>query len=250
MKNVMIHIGNFFFRYRNHAFPFVVLTLFVLALPPHEFFHSSIAEHVKDAIALLIALAGLGVRALVIGYAYIKRGGLKKKVYAENLVTEGMFSLCRNPLYLGNMLIYSGVFLMHGSPLVIVAGFSFYLFVYQCIILAEEEYLRNKFGAAYDAYCADTPRWGVAVSRFSEATQGMQFNIRRVIIKDYSTIANTMVTLALTEMYEYLAMHDFPAHLGYLCFLVAMIVLSSGGALWVRALKKSNRLTDVTPSEA
>ena len=69
-------------------------------------------------MAVLIAMSGLAVRGVVIGLAYIKRGGLNKKVYAANLVTEGMFSVCRNPLYVGNMLIYTGEFLMFGNPLV------------------------------------------------------------------------------------------------------------------------------------
>ncbi|MBN8532322.1 MAG: DUF1295 domain-containing protein [Alphaproteobacteria bacterium] len=250
MQSIMVRIGNFFFRYRNHAFPLVVLALFVLAVPPHEIFHSETLEYAKDFLALLLAFSGLALRALVIGYAYIKRGGLKKKVYAENLVTEGIFRLSRNPLYLGNMLIYSGVFLMHGNPMVMLAGFTFYLFVYQCIILAEEEYLRGKFGDAYDAYCADTPRWWPNPSRFREATEGMRFNLKRVIVKDYSTIANTFVTLTLTEMYEYLALRDISAHFGYLCFLGGMIALSAIMALTVQALKKSNRLSDVTPKEA
>ena len=58
---------------------------------PSEIGGSVTAERVKDVVALLILLAGLALRATVIGYAYIQRGGLKKRVYASDLVTEGMF---------------------------------------------------------------------------------------------------------------------------------------------------------------
>ena len=105
MKNLMLSIGNFFFKYRNQAFPLIIVTLFVAAPPAATVLGSATLEQWKDAAALLIVFAGLILRATVIGYAYIKRGGLNKRVYAKDLVTEGMFGVCRNPLYVGNMLI-------------------------------------------------------------------------------------------------------------------------------------------------
>jgi protein-S-isoprenylcysteine O-methyltransferase Ste14 len=234
MKPLMIHIGNFFFTWRNKTFPLIILALFVLAVPPTELFGSESMELVKDAFALMVTLSGLAVRACVIGYAYIKRGGLNKKVYAENLVTEGMFSLCRNPLYLGNVLIYAGVFLMHGNGLVMLLGMGSYLFIYQCIIYAEEAYLANKFGDAYAAYCRDVPRWIPRLSQFSAATEGMAFNIKRVIVKDYTTMAVAFITLALTEGYEYLAGYGIETHQTYLAFLLSVIVLSG---LWIASIQ-------------
>jgi protein-S-isoprenylcysteine O-methyltransferase Ste14 len=244
MKRFMVRIGNFFFRWRDKVFPLIVLTLFVLAVPPNTIFQSEKLEEWKDYIAIFIAFCGLAFRALVIGYAYIKRGGVNKKVYAENLVTEGMFGVCRNPLYVGNMLIYVGVFLMHGNPMVMVLGITLYAFIYQCIIYAEEAYLLNKFGEGYLAYCADVPRWIPKFSRLREAIRNMKFNARRVLIKDYSTAANTIVTLTLVEMYEYLALPHPLSHIGYLYFLIGVIVLSVASALTIRVLKKRKLLVD------
>jgi protein-S-isoprenylcysteine O-methyltransferase Ste14 len=223
MKTTMIAIGDFFFRYRNQAFPLIVLALFVLAAPPSEIFQSEALEHVKDMLALAITLSGLALRATVIGYAYIKRGGLNKKVYAKNLVTEGMFGVCRNPLYVGNMLIYAGIFVMHGHPLVLVLGIALYAFMYQCIVLAEERFLEGKFGEGYAAYCADVPRWIPRFSRFADATDGMEFNFKRVLAKDYSTIAAALITLALVEAYESLALPSPLQEIDYITLLVAII---------------------------
>lgn len=239
MSALMIRIGDFFFRTRNHAFPLIMLGLYLLAVPPAEVFESVWLEHAKDILALLIALSGLAVRASVIGYAYIKRGGLNKKVYAEDLVTAGMFSLCRNPLYVGNMLIYCGVFLMHGNPEVMLLGIGFYAFIYQCIVLAEERYLANKFGGAYKAYCADVPRWLPKLSRYRAATEGMRFNARKVVMKDYTTMATTVIMLALTEMYEYLELPDVSMHLPYLTLLIATVVGMAVLVAVVRTLKKT-----------
>lgn len=202
---VMVQIGNFLFRHRNWLFPVFIVAVFALARPPALIDGSPRGEHVKDAIAIGLVAIGLAVRASVIGFAYIKRGGLKKKVYAANLVTEGMFGVVRNPLYVGNLLVYAGVFVMHGDPLVMTIGIVAFLFAYQCIVRAEEAYLRDKFGPGYDDYCADVPRWFPRLSRFKAATEGMRFNMQRVILNDYTTIANAVMMLALTEIYEQLS---------------------------------------------
>lgn len=244
MKPWMIKIGNFLFRYRNRVFPFIILALFLLSAPPTQFFGSEIVEDTKDIVALAIAFAGLAVRAVTIGFAYIKRGGVDKKVYADRLVTGGMFGVCRNPLYLGNVIIYAGVFLMHGSPLVFVLGVASYLFIYSCIVSAEEVYLAGRFGEDYRAYCAEVPRWLPRLSRFRMSTAGMDFNIRRVILKDYTTIAATLIVLMLTEAYEYVWFDDPSEHRLYIAITGLIVVLASLMTVAVRIAKKRRWLTE------
>ncbi|MBB4171583.1 isoprenylcysteine carboxylmethyltransferase family protein [Rhizobium sp. BK538] len=224
MKNVMLKIGTFFFKYRNQAFPLIIVALFVASPPTVTTFGSAQLERWKDAIALVIILAGLALRATVVGYAYIRRGGLNKRVYADDLVTEGMFGVCRNPLYVGNMLVYSGLFLFHGNPVVVVVGCLLFAFIYQCIIYAEEEFLANKFGEGYGAYCRDVPRWGLKLSAFSSSTEGMAFNWKRVIAKDYSTMSSTLIAVLATEFYRVAADTITQQELSYAIVLVALFV--------------------------
>jgi protein-S-isoprenylcysteine O-methyltransferase Ste14 len=204
-KSPFVRLGDFFFKYRNVVFPLLWCALF-LAFVPAPFS----APRVVGAIAL-VAL-GLVVRGAVIGFAYIKRGGVNKEVYADTLVTEGFFTACRNPLYVGNMLIYIGVFLMHGNPAVVLLGTFVCALIYQSIIAAEEYFLRNKFGESYAHYCRDVPRWWIKLQRLPAATAAMQFNFKRVLMKDYSTIANALVTLLFLNAlrhYHYDAPQDF-----------------------------------------
>ena len=238
MKPTMIAIGNFLFRWRNRVFPLIIVALFSLAVPPQAIFESENLESTKDIVAVLIASAGLALRGLVIGFAYIKRGGLNKRVYADDLVTEGIFSLCRNPLYVGNMLIYIGVFLMHGDPVVMVLGISLFAFIYQCIIYAEEAYLQQKFGSAYEAYCRDVPRWHVKFSHYRSATEGMAFDMKKVIVKDYTTMATTVAMLTVTEAYEYLALTDWRQHTDYLSILAGIALFCLVWTGVVRYFKK------------
>ncbi|MFZ4125417.1 MAG: methyltransferase family protein [Rickettsiales bacterium] len=238
-KSTLIKIGDFFFKFRNLLFPCTLIALFVTQSPVHEYMGSRTLLYVKDIVALLIVLSGLGLRAAVIGYKYIKRGGMNKKVYAEDLVTDGFFAVCRNPLYVGNFLIYAGVLLMHGAPLVILLGSLFFLFVYTAIVAAEEYFLREKFGAAFEAYCADVPRWRMKWSRLSAATQGMEFNTMRVIVKDYTTITNALIALLaikLLEQMTYTQNTYAVALMGGIAFCVVAVIA-------IRVLKKRGVIT-------
>jgi protein-S-isoprenylcysteine O-methyltransferase Ste14 len=247
MKPLMIPIGNFLFRYRNQVFPILIVLLFLASPAPGEMGGSAALEHMKDAIALCIALFGLSMRATVIGYAYIKRGGLNKKVYAKNLVTEGMFGVCRNPLYAGNMLIYTGVFLTHGNPWVVSIGIAGFLFMYQCIVYAEEAYLRDKFGKGYDAYCADVPRWLPRLDKFADAIEGIPFDLAHAIRRDYSTISATLIALALVEIYGQLARPDPGQGQAYLLMLTVSVALIGVMTGAIRMLNKAERSRSAVP---
>ena len=102
----MIAIGNFFFRYRNMLFFFLYAALFIPS--PAIFREDQLGPHYyywPVAIGLTITILGQIIRGATIGLAYIIRGGLHGQVYAEELVTQGIFNHCRNPLYLGNILM-------------------------------------------------------------------------------------------------------------------------------------------------
>lgn len=237
-KTTLIRIGDFLFKYRNLIFPAVLLTLFFSFSPRAAYYGDPVWEHVKDLFAVSFVFLGLLLRGAVIGFRYIKRGGLNKKVYAENLVTDGFFAVCRNPLYVGNFMIYAGVLLMHGAPEVFLLGMAFFTFVYIAIVAAEEYFLRNEFGDAYRHYCADVPRWRMKFARLKRATQGMQFSWKRALLKDYGTIANGIVSLSLLELME--EVRFYPQVQWSL--LVSIIVVTVGAALSVRVAKKRQYL--------
>ncbi|MEO5915259.1 MAG: isoprenylcysteine carboxylmethyltransferase family protein [Luteolibacter sp.] len=244
MKAIMISIGNFLFKYRNFLFPLYILALFLLFRPPAT---HGYPQPLQDLAAVAVALSGLAVRGIVIGLAYIKRGGLNKKVYAANLVTEGMFSVCRNPLYVGNMLIYAGQFLMFGNYPCFAIGVLSFWFIYECIIAAEEYYLRDKFGPAYDEYCRDVPRWMPKLSKISEATAGMKFDWKKVLYKDYSTMSSTLTILAFIQLWKVLAHRGFSQSHTEVYSLIGAIVLISLIAFAVRTIKKS--APPITPEQ-
>jgi protein-S-isoprenylcysteine O-methyltransferase Ste14 len=233
--------GEFLFKWRNTVFPLVMAALLLG-------FHPAGAGRTwdlwLDLAALTVILMGSALRILVVGLAYIKRGGLNKKVYADNLVTDGMFAHGRNPLYVGNLMVLIGILLMHGSPWVIALGSAFYLASYGAIVAAEERFLAGKFGDAYRDYCARVPRWSIRLKGMRETFRGFSFNWRRVVVKEYSSICTGAVMVLLVLGEEALVGRGLEAARPALWTVAAAMVGVGLLALFVRALKKTGRLSE------
>ena len=198
-----------------------------------------------DALGVCIALAGLLVRAVTIGYEYIVRGGRNRRVYADDLVQGGIYSLTRNPMYVGNGLLIIGCALIFDAPGFYVAAIPLTVLAYASIIAAEEDYLRTKFGAEFDAYCERVNRIVPRLGGFREATAGMRFNWRRLVTKEYNTFFGALLYLTvLCSLDDYLISGDpAPARTFILMGVWAVLYV----VVW--RLKKSGRLREpVTPS--
>ncbi len=233
--------GDFFFRHRNTVFPLVVAALCIV-FPPRLAGGSLVLDRWLDLAGLGVVLAGQALRAAVIGFAYIKRGGRNKRVYAASLVTTGLFGVCRNPLYLGNALIVAGLLIVQGNPAACLLGLLFFGFAYRSIVASEESFLVAKFGATYLDYCRRVPRWWPDLGRFAEATRGMRFDWRRVVANDYGTVFSWVTGLALLFAYEGVYNLGVAGATPRLLSAATLILTLGALALAIRHLKKSGRL--------
>lgn len=75
------------------------------------------------------------------------------------LVTAGPFRFSRNPIYVGFLGILAGWCLVAGQPLALVLLVPLWLVLRIRFVLPEEQLLRAKLGAPYDAWAASVPRW-------------------------------------------------------------------------------------------
>lgn len=203
MNDFMIAVGNFFFRWRDTAFSLVILGgIALVVLLPEIGLGDARADWAASAIALVLALLGQLARAITIGYAYIKRGGLDKQIYAETLVQRGMFAHSRNPLYLGNLLIVTAAIFAFNTVYYYLIVLPFFYFVYICITLAEEKFLRGKFGKAYDEFAAAVPNrfFPSNLGRFSKSIEGMDFTFKRLIKKEHGTFVLVFGIMALVTV--------------------------------------------------
>ena len=233
----MVKLGDFFFRVRNYLFPVFYLLMF---LPGPRIFSDW-----RWAVGLGVALtlAGQLVRMTTIGFDYIIRGGRDKQVYAEDLVTSGLFAHSRNPMYVGNVTMLLGMGIVSNNLIYFLVMVPAFFFIYGCIIRAEERFLRNKFGVGFDAYVADVPRWLPRLEGLGSTLNSGGFNVRRVLIKEYNTTFVWLcaaVLLTMLHIWRAGGEAAFTAVAGNYLLLLAIIVVAY---LTIRFLKKSGRVT-------
>lgn len=190
----MIRIGNFFFHYRNGLFPLAYLLIFVKSPVLFQDYRLALG------IGVFVAATGQFVRGITVGLDYIIRGGRNRQVYAEKLVQGGIFTHCRNPLYVGNYLILVGVGIASNSLIFLAVGLPFFLFAYWAIIAAEEAFLLGKFGAEFTAYCSRVNRILPNFSGLGKTLNGMRFNWRRLITAEYGSAYLWMAAIILVTL--------------------------------------------------
>jgi protein-S-isoprenylcysteine O-methyltransferase Ste14 len=154
LKNIKISVlsvvkimGKFLFKYRSFLpVPYFLFLLIVLEFNYLTFF-----------MGLLIVLSGLLIRFFSQGFAGDWMRG--SEVEASYMLDEGVYSVMRNPLYLGNFFIGFGFTLASNFFLIFLLPFySFVFFVYYYLIVKEEEsYLEEKFGERFIQYRKSTP---------------------------------------------------------------------------------------------
>jgi len=189
---MLVGLGNFFFRYRNLLVP---LAFALVLLPGPRIFGDPYLPLIAGAG---IALLGQIVRALTIGLKYIVRGGRNRRVYAEDLVTDGIYSHTRNPMYVGNLLILAGLAVASNSWIVVLVAIPLAVLVYVSIVAAEENFLRGKFGPGYDEYARAVPRWLIKFRGLGETLGSSEFHWRRLLVKEYGTTAAWIVAISVT----------------------------------------------------
>lgn len=122
----------------------------------------------------LVPFPGFGVLAMfggvlivagvtLIGFAVVQMIGRGTTVIPKSapaaLVTNGVFRLCRNPIYLGDATVLTGLILHWDVPLALPLVALFVWVITTRFIHDEEARLRAGFGAAFEAWAAHTGRW-------------------------------------------------------------------------------------------
>ena len=126
-------------------------------VPVALFAEPTVSSLVAGAI---IAVAGEGIRLWGVSIAGSETR-TTGPVGGTQLVTTGPFAYVRNPLYLGNMIIYGGIGVMSMAlfPWLTIAGVGFFAMQYALIVSLEEEHLKEKFGDEYRNYSGSVGRF-------------------------------------------------------------------------------------------
>jgi protein-S-isoprenylcysteine O-methyltransferase Ste14 len=122
-------------------------------------FMSAPAHGWDAAIGSLLALAGFGLTV----YGYFDLGIGNTYGAGEKLVMTGLYRYSRNPQYVASIIALAGLALAVGTAETAVLC-AMAVAVYVLLPFAEEPWLAKAYGASYEAYKRDTPRF-VSLSR-------------------------------------------------------------------------------------
>lgn len=160
LDDALVHQGERLFRWRS-VWPILFLALGILALPDAAKLADWLGpayETVLAPVGLVIALLGLSIRWSTIGRVPKGTSGRNtKRQIADTLNVTGLYSLTRNPLYLGNSIALAGVLLTTGVWWFAAVVLLIQAFCLERIIAVEERFLRGKFGTHFVEYATATP---------------------------------------------------------------------------------------------
>lgn len=233
----IVRFGNLMFRVRNVLFP-LTLVLLVLTSTPQLPFGSARLDRWFDAVGVILALLGQTCRALAIGSVdNIRRGGQRKRIAAEMLIRSGIYAHTRNPLYLGNLIILSGLLLIANCRWWYVLVWPGFLGIYYAIVCAEEEFLSRKFGQAYRDYVQTVNRFLPTFTGLRQSFARSSFAWRRVFRKEFGVVCSWLSSALVVLLWKQWKLGEgglWETRLPYvLIFLLALLGLVRG-MVWLR----------------
>jgi len=152
----------------------------------------------------VVAMIGELMRFWGVAYA----GSLTRvtgNVGAPEVVVSGPFAYLRNPLYVGNILMYTGIGFMSNAlfPWLLIVVVIFFVFQYQQIVALEEEFLQKEFGADFDEFKKNVPRFIPRLTPYEHPAQDRQLpNWKEAIHSETRTLqAFGLVLLVLLVLW-------------------------------------------------
>lgn len=140
--------GALLFRYRGFLpVPFLLVPLLV---PGQQTVRGWLVAGVFIVAGEAFRLAGVSAAGTVTR---------RRSRDVQRLVTYGIFSWMRNPLYVGNFLVWIGFVIGSGVLWFLPVAAALFAIEYTLIVRYEEGVLESIFGDEYVAYKGRTPRW-------------------------------------------------------------------------------------------
>lgn len=201
LKDHLVTQGSFLFRWRSYL-PLLLLVPAIAALPQSGFFENrfgEFAEGIWDVFCVLVALSGLALRVATVSFVPSGTSGRNtREQRADTLNTRGLYSVVRNPLYLGNAITLIGFVLAVKVWWVAALAVPVTLLYYERMILAEEVYLAAKFGPAYEAWAARTPAFLPNLRHWQPPE--LPFSVKTALRREYHGFYLIVVVMTLIEI--------------------------------------------------
>ncbi len=233
--------GTWLFRWRSYL-PLVFLTIILIGLLNLRR-HGATQMPGQPWILFCFGLSMLGllIRAYTIGHTPFGTSGRNtRNQVAESLNKTGIYSIVRNPLYLGNFFMMFGVVMsirIWSIGLLFILVFWIY---YEKIILAEEHFLKNKFDNVYISYADKTPAFVPNFKLYTPSTLG--FSLRNVLKREYSGFFGVIATFTALQLFgNIIVLRTFKLDKVWIIIFVIGLAIY----LTLRTLKKKTTLLHV-----
>lgn len=160
-------------------------------------------------IGFFVALTGELIRLWGVSYAGSETR-TTGKVGGTYLVISGPFAYVRNPLYVGNMLLYLGIGIMSFAlfPYLQIIALIFFYLQYRFIVREEEAYLKTAFGKDYAEYYNNVPRFIPRLTPYKNRNIVQpEFNLKsglrseRRTLQAFSLVVVTIILIRIIRAY-------------------------------------------------
>jgi protein-S-isoprenylcysteine O-methyltransferase Ste14 len=143
--------------------PLLCLTALLLGLAGDHVLPLPFIIPEVDLVRWIVAssLIPVGLALAVTGIRNFSRAGtpVPTNEPTRALVTTGIHSWTRNPIYLGMFLVYGGIGFAALSPWILMLTLPLAITIRYGVVAREEAYLERRFGDAYRDYKIRVRRW-------------------------------------------------------------------------------------------
>lgn len=189
-------LGKFFFQYRSYTpLPFLVPML-LFARPTVT----------TMAIGVIFVIIGEIFRFWGVSYAGSETRTTGKPG-ASKLVTQGPFAYVRNPLYIGNILMYFGISVMSNSfvPYLQIFAIAYFSFQYYFIVREEEAELKEIFGEKYLHYFEHVNRFLPKFSAYDENKRSkLERDVKAAYVSEKRTFQSAFISIIMIVLIYFL----------------------------------------------
>lgn len=232
--------GNWLFKRRSWLPVFMIVAGIIAMYLSNR---QAIIFDMRDELIFLgVSILGEIIRILTVGFAPRNTSGRNtvNGQIADELNTTGIYSILRHPLYLGNFFMWLGpVLFLRSISFTLIFGLLYWIY-YERIMFAEEQFLRKKFGDAYD-------KWSEKVSSFipwsfNFIPPKLPFSMKNVLKREYNSFINIFAIFILLDLFRNIFLSER-------IYLTGMWVWLFAGAfvIWlaVRSIHKYTKLLEV-----
>ena len=193
LPDLVTRIGGWLFRKRT-SIPLPIVAA-LLIIPPTA----------AGAEAGWLPMAGLPVVLLgewirMWGVHHIGSVSRTRTERLGPLIDHGPFAMVRNPLYIGNILLWLGFSISARLPWLAPVIFVLLMLEYHAIVRWEERLLESRMGDSYRQYLTRVPRWLPNLAGRSTSGNDAAFSWKQTIYSERGTLIAIAAGYALLAL--------------------------------------------------